>query len=140
MDRRRSSPPVVTGFQGGAPMFRLRTAFATLALIVGLGSTGHAQIFNQGPGGGFGYGGFSGGYGGFSGGYGVFQPGFTGSQFGVLGGPYPVPASPYGYGYGYGAPVYPAYGFWPGQPQTYNSMGSLMNSIQRSTSRRGGWW
>ena len=112
-------------------MFRLRTAFATLALIVGLGSTGHAQIFNRGPGGGFGYGGFSGDFS-------VFQPGFTGSQFGILGGAYPVPASPYGYGYG--APVYPAYGFWPGQPQTYNSMGSLMNSIQRSTSRRGGWW
>src|SRR5262245_53093482 len=137
MDRRRSSSSVVTGSQGGVPMFRIRTAFATLALIVGLGSTGHAQVPYQGLGGGFGYNGFSGGFG-------VLQPGFTGSQLGILGGAYPVPASPYGYGYGYGysygAPVYPAYGFWPGQPQTYNSMGSLMNSIQRSTSRRGGWW
>jgi hypothetical protein len=118
-------------------MFRLRTAFAALVLIVGLGSTSHAQVAYQGLGVGYGYSGFPGSFG-------VIQPGFVGPQLGIVGGGYPAlgSVSPYGFGYEYGfaTPYYPGYGYWPAPPQTYNSMGSLMNSIQMSTSRRGGWW
>ena len=121
-------------------MFRLRTALATLALIIGFGSTGHAQMFNQGVGG-FGMNGFQGGFGGFQPGYGGFQMGFVGPQLGAAGGVGLVgPALPYGYGmYGYGVPNYPPYGYYVPVPQTYNTMGSLINSIETSTSRPGGW-
>lgn len=123
-------------------MFRLRTAFATLALIVGLGSTSQAQMFNQGFVG-FGMNGIQGGFGGFQPGYGGFQMGFGVPQVGGVGGLGLMgPALPYGYGsgygYGYGVPYHPPYGYFP-VPQTYNTMGSLIDSIETSTSRPGGW-
>src|SRR5262245_12950377 len=126
-------------------MFSFRTVFAALALIVGSGSASQAQM----PRGGNSFG--------QRGGLAGFQSGFPGQSFGAVSGAAAVvgPAFPYGYGYGYyydyGAPLpiygapsydygsYPVYGYGPALPQTYNAMGSLMNSIQRSASRRGGW-
>lgn len=117
-------------------MFRIRTAFATLALFVGFGSACNAQMHNVGVGLGFGQTGFSGGFGGF-------QPGFGGIQLGVVAGVDPLLGSGfphgYSYGYGYGAPYYAPYGYYAPVPQTYNAMGSLIDSIESSTSRRGGW-
>src|SRR5262245_61294477 len=128
MGRRRVFPRPARGLREAAPMFRLRTALTAFALIVGFGSTGHAQMQH---GGGFGQGGFTGGFGGF-------QPGLGGQSFGAVGGAAAVvgPVFPYGYGYSYnygvpfydyGAPFYPAYGYWPVLPQTSNAMGPLMN-------------
>ena len=118
-------------------MFRLRTAFATLVLILGLGSAGHAQM----------YGGFGFGQNGFSGG---FQPGFAGQQFGGVN---PTLGSAYSYGNASGydgsynqtsglqqTPSIQTFGaFPPSWPQTYNSMGPLLNSIKKSASRRDSW-
>jgi hypothetical protein len=124
-------------------MFRLRTALATFALIVGLGSTSQAQMFNQ-LGGGFGVGGVQGGvqlgFGGFQPGFGGFQSGFGGfpSGYGV-GGFNPYYGGPGFYGGGIGVPYYNPYGYYAPYPQTYNAMGSLIDSIETSTSRRGGW-
>lgn len=122
-------------------MLRLRTAFAAVALIIGLGSTCQAQMFNQGMGG-FGVSGFQGGFGGFQPGYGGFQMGFGGPQLGAVGGVGLMgPTFPYGngYGYGYGVPYYPVNRYYVPVPQTYNTMGSLIDSIETSTSRPGGW-
>jgi len=122
-------------------MFRLRTALATFALIVGFGTTSQAQMFNQ-LGGGFGVGGVQGGvqlgFGGIQQGFGGYQSGFYGQQFGVGGfNPYYGGAS--FYNGGIGVPYYNPYGYAAPFPQTYNSMGSLIDSIETSTSRRGGW-
>lgn len=124
-------------------MFRLRTALATFVLLLGLGSTSHAQMFNLGMAG-FGVSGFGGGvglytpgYGGYGGfGYGGFQPGFIGQPYGMGGVMLPYGA---GYGYGIGGPYYPVSGSIGPVPQMYNSMGSLMDSIESSTGSRDGW-
>lgn len=122
-------------------MFRLRTSFATLALIVGLGTSSQAQTFNSGMAT-FGMNGFQGGFGGFQQGYGGFQMGFGGQQLGAVGGVGMMgPMLPYGngYGYGYGVPNYPMNRYYVPVPQTYNAMGSLINSIESSTSSRDAW-
>ncbi len=120
-------------------MFRLGTAFAALALIVGFGSTSQAQMFNPGM--------ATFGMNGFQGGYGGFQMGFGGQPLGAAGGvglmmgpilPYGN-GSGYGYGYGYGVPYYPVNRYYVPVPQTYNAMGSLIDSIESSTSSRGAW-
>ena len=120
-------------------MFRLRTAVAAVALVVGLGSTSQAQMFNQGFGVGFG----GGVPGGFQPGFGAVRPGFGAVQpFGVGGIYQPFGPGYYSsfYGPGYGVPYYPQYpGYYAPVPQTYNAMGSLIDSIETSTSRRGGW-
>lgn len=118
-------------------MLRLRTAFATFALIVGFGSTSQAQMFNPGM--------ATFGMNGFQGGYGGFQMGFGGQPLGAVGGaglmmgpmfPY---GNGYGYGYGYGVPYYPVNRYYAPVPQTYNAMGSLIDSIESSTSSRDSW-
>lgn len=119
-------------------MFRLRTAFATLALVVGFGSASQAQVFNPGMAT-FGMNGFQsglvGGPMGFGGGIGAGVGGV-----GLMVGP----ALPYGYGYGgygygYGVPYYPRYPYVAPVPQTYNAMGALMNSIESSAASRDSW-
>jgi hypothetical protein len=108
-------------------MGRFRMMLAAVALLAGLAVTGSAKA--QGVvfgGGGVGYGGFYG----------------TGGGFGR--------ATPYGYGYnpyygGYGpysGGFYPnpSYGYYANPPMTVNTMGSLIQTIQRNTGRRRGGW
>jgi hypothetical protein len=142
-------------------MFRLRTEVAALALFLalGLGSAAHAQVAGRGMAGGFGNHGFAGGfrsgfvgqqlgavgggyplvasgyplgygYGGYGLGYGYngFGYGYNGFGYGYGG---------LGYGFNYGLPSSPADIYWPTQPQTYNGMGGLMDSIQGTSGR--GW-
>jgi hypothetical protein len=109
-------------------MFRIRTLLAIIGLLAFVGSSSQAQgVVSSGWGYGFGSPGFAGpGYGSY---------GYGGGAFGG----YPS--------YGYPAPYYPAsyypaygpYGYLSPPPMTGNAMGPLMQSIRRTTGRRGGW-
>ena len=104
-------------------MFRLRTAIATFALIVGLGSTSQAQVFNQ-FGGGFGLGAVPGVQLGFGG----FQPGFGGQQFFGVGG-FPYYGASSFYGAGIGAPYYAPYGYYGYYDYGHNHLHGVTGSI-----------
>lgn len=122
-------------------MFRLRTALATFALIVGLGTTSQAQMFNQFGGIGAAQGRVQLGFGGFQPGFGGLSSGYVVQQFGV-GGFNPYYGASF-YGGGVGLPYYAPNGYYgyyyAPVPQTYNAMDSLIDSIERSTSSYGGW-
>jgi|GEM_PF-5419759 len=118
-----------------------RTAFLSLALILGFSSVGYSQAHGHAHGAhgthhnrGFGLGAV-GGFGIVGAapfGYGYGDYGYGGVGYGGFG--YP--------GYGYNGSFYPGYGYYPNYgyyPQTYNGLGSLTNSIQGATSFFGGW-